>query len=190
MKLRLVLILSLLCLFVPLLKAQVVNPRLWISSDFGGKGHGSIVNTDLMGQNLKTIKIFEGDPMGADPGSGLITGLDGNFYGTTMRGGAFDKGTIYKIAKNDNSFTKLFEFNGTTQGGYPMGNLVQSANGELFGVTNGGGSNGMGALYKIAPDGTNFSVLTNFIESNGYYPNLGPVKGMDGNFYGSLDGGA
>src|SRR5690348_11603056 len=148
MKLRLALIFFLLS--IPLLKAQVVNPRLWISSDFGGKAHGAIVTTDLAGNDLKQIKIFEGDPMGADPdNSGLIEGLDGNFYGTTSRGGAFDKGIIYRLSRSDNSFTKLFEFNGTTQGRYPKGNLVKASNGELIGMTNGGGSHGMGTLYKI-----------------------------------------
>jgi uncharacterized repeat protein (TIGR03803 family) len=34
---------------------------------------------------------------GASPEAGLLQAADGNFYGTTYRGGAFDRGTIFRL---------------------------------------------------------------------------------------------
>ena len=42
---------------------------------------------------------FTGSPDGASPQDGLIQGSDGNFYGTTQRGGGSSKGfgTVFKL---------------------------------------------------------------------------------------------
>jgi len=42
-------------------------------------------------------QVGDGFPNGAQPEAGLIFGSDGNLYGTTRKGGANDKGTIFKI---------------------------------------------------------------------------------------------
>jgi uncharacterized repeat protein (TIGR03803 family) len=38
-----------------------------------------------------------GGPDGAGPGTGVLRGSDGNFYGTTGSGGAGDTGTVFKL---------------------------------------------------------------------------------------------
>ena len=38
-----------------------------------------------------------GSPDGAYPSSGVIYASDGNFYGTTNMGGAYNQGTIFKV---------------------------------------------------------------------------------------------
>lgn len=46
--------------------------------------------------NFTTLVTFDGTN-GAHPQGGLIQAADGNLYGTTLTGGKFDQGTIYRI---------------------------------------------------------------------------------------------
>src|ERR1039457_6791804 len=60
---------------------------------------------------------------GAMPFAGLTIGKDGNFYGTTCKGGDSNCGTIFKMTP-DGKLAKLFSFNGNN-GYWPDGELVQ-----------------------------------------------------------------
>ena len=50
----------------------------------------------------------------ADP-RGLVLGQDGALYGTSMGGGAFDYGTVFKINRDGSDFTNVDEFHGRTR---------------------------------------------------------------------------
>ena len=54
----------------------------------------------LQAGTLTVIYSFglTGGEDGLDPASALIQGSDGSFYGTTSGGGAYGKGTVFKIA--------------------------------------------------------------------------------------------
>lgn len=66
------------------------------------------------------------------------------------------------------------------QEGNPRGKLVQDADGNLYGTTQFGGSNGLGSLYKIDKSGK-YSVLDSFDGTNNKYPS---IVGSDGKLYG------
>ncbi len=86
--------------------------------------------------------------------------------------------------------TVLYSFTGGADGGYPLTGIIRDAAGNLYGTTNGGGSSGAGAVYKIDPSG-NESVLYSFTGgADGGYP-LWVVlaRDCDGNFYGTTAGG-
>lgn len=54
-------------------------------------------------------------------------------------------------------------FNGSYSGGTPQTDQNVISDGTyLYGMTNGGGVSGLGVIYKVLPDGTNYSVLMNF----------------------------
>ena len=44
-----------------------------------------------------------------DPYAGLVQGSDGNFYGTTIAGGANSEGTVFKITPSG-TLTTLYSF--------------------------------------------------------------------------------
>ena len=69
---------------------------------------------------------------GASPTS-LIQGSDGNFYGTTLFGGQFDYGTVFRITPLGGE-TVVYSFAGGTDGAYPSTGLVEIA-GNLYGTT-------------------------------------------------------
>jgi len=59
---------------------------------------------------------FEGSASGdgEDPQAGLIMDKKGNFYGTTFEGGAYDEGTVFKVASSGKE-TVLYSFGPNTQ---------------------------------------------------------------------------
>ncbi|MFZ2205519.1 MAG: choice-of-anchor tandem repeat GloVer-containing protein [Minisyncoccia bacterium] len=65
-------------------------------------------------------------------------------------------------------YTKLHDFNGTT-GNQPFGSLISDGT-FLYGMTEYGGTNSAGAIFKIKPNGTGYSKLLNFYSTNGSYP--------------------
>jgi uncharacterized repeat protein (TIGR03803 family) len=110
---------------------------------------------------------------------------DGTIYGTTYNGGWSGYGTIFaynppNIIIHDGYFSSPQSFSGA-DGGYPQG-LVYTK-GYLYGVTQWGGANGVGALYKwdYINDGA-ITVLHSFSKNddlNG--PQTGLSLSNDGN---------
>src|SRR5208283_2039853 len=113
---------------------------------------------------------------------------DGNFYGTTFRGGTNGGyGAVFKISA-DGTLTCLYSFTGGSDGRNPTAALVQGSDGYFYGTTPYGG--GRGTVFKVSTEG----VLTNLYSfsaagGNGDGAN-GLVQGSDGYLYGTtFDGG-
>ncbi len=67
----------------------------------------------------------------------------------------------------------------------PMRGLIQVSDGNFYGTTFGGGTNGTGTLFKITPDGAE-SVLWNFGSgTDGYSPGGNLLQAGDGTIYGT-----
>src|ERR1039457_5985715 len=114
----------------------------------------------LPAQTLTTLYSLcsqSGCPDGAGPQAGLVQAANGDLYGTSSFGGAHGSGTIFKITPGG-TLTSLYNFcsqSGCTDGQYPDAGLVQAANGDLYGTTQGGGAQfGRGTIFKITPGGT------------------------------------
>src|SRR5690242_2558567 len=67
---------------------------------------------------LTTLHNFGASKDGLDPGSGLIKGNDGYFYGVTYGGGASGYGTVFKVTA-DRAVTIVYSFTGGADGGVP-----------------------------------------------------------------------
>ncbi len=100
---------------------------------------------------------------GTDPWGSLIT--DGtHLYGMTAEGGLNNNGTIFKIMPNGTGFVKLFDFQAASSGGFTPGSLVFDGT-FLYGMAADGGSNNDGTVFRIRPNGSDFSVLLHFSSS-------------------------
>jgi uncharacterized repeat protein (TIGR03803 family) len=89
---------------------------------------------------------FYGD--GTHPFAGLIQGLDGNFYGSTLLGGSANDGTVFRISPSG-SFRTLLSFDGSDDGAEPTAAMVQDAGGNLYGATTLGGPYGKGSIFML-----------------------------------------
>lgn len=156
----------------------------------GGNGSGSGSGTASSGINETVLWSFKSD--GVAPQGKLIQATDGNFYGVTNSGGKYGMGTVFKIDPSGVE-TILHNFaGGTLDGANPTGSLVQDNNGNLYGMTNAGGSNNLGIVFSITTAGAE-TVVHNFTGgfTDGSYPQGGMIAASDGNIYGTTSfGGA
>lgn len=114
------------------------------------------------------------------PYAALVQGADGDLYGTTAGGGAYNDGTVFRITPAGD-LRILHSFAGS-DGNDPSAGLVLARDGNFYGTTLYGGANNTGTFFKITPSGT----LTAYsIETGG----SALVQGNDGNFYGTTSGG-
>jgi uncharacterized repeat protein (TIGR03803 family) len=134
----------------------------------------------LSAQTFTTLVSFDGTDNG-DTNAGLVQGLNGDFYGTTVFGGASDDGTVFKVTPGG-TLTTLHVFGGA-DGSEPFSTPVLGTDGNLYGTTNYGGDSDDGTVFKVTPGGT-FTTLHSFNGTDGINPQGGLVEGADGNFYG------
>ncbi len=74
---------------------------------------------------------------------------DGTYlYGMTSIGGTKNKGTAFKIHIATNVYTKIVNFDNTTNGSNPQGGFIVD-DGYIYGMTYLGGAYGLGVLFKI-----------------------------------------
>ena len=153
------------------------------TTQFGGPvDDGTVFKMDASG-SMTMLHFFAGQPLdGAFPYAGLIQGMDGNFYGTTVRGGASGNGTVFKMDASG-IVTALHSFAGG-DGANPTAQLVQGSDGNFYGTTLYGGTSDKGTVFKMDSSGS-VTTLHSFGWSEGAHPDAGLIQGSDGNFYGT-----
>ena len=174
---------------------------------YGAATYGGTHNCDSYGSTGPCGTVFEMTPAGAlttlhdfcskgscadgaIPWGVLIQATNGNFYGTTVAGGAGSCGstvgpgcgTVFEITAKG-VLTTLHTFSGT-DGAYPYGGLVQATNGNFYGTTSYGGANGYGTVFEITAAGV-LTTLHSFTGNDGGYPFGGLVQASNGSFYGT-----
>ncbi|MBI3512180.1 MAG: T9SS type A sorting domain-containing protein [Bacteroidetes bacterium] len=140
-----------------------------MTSTGGTYGKGTIFKILTDGTGYMKLLDFAGASNGNEPDGSLIS--DGTFlYGMTKRGGINNDGTIFKILPDGTGYLKLLDFSLSTTGSFPWGTFTYDGN-YLYGMTQYGGINNDGTIFKILPDGTGYARLLDFLgTSNGKYP--------------------
>ena len=129
-----------------------------VDSFFYGMTKSRIFKISPNGIIFTILKTLNAATDGNNPLGSLVRATDGNFYGTNSTGGTFNNsGTIFKITPAG-TFSVLRNLTLATDGGTPKGNLIQAADGFLYGLTSAGGTNKAGTIFKISTTGT-FSIL-------------------------------
>jgi len=129
---------------------------------------------------------------GSRPIGILVQGSDGNFYGTTYQGGAFNEGAVFKITPAG-VLTLLHSFDfvsPTFDAQLPIAGLTLGTDGNFYGVGAYGGTQNGGAIFEITPAGTE-KVLYSFCSvacTDGFVPTTPMVLHTDGKFYGNTYG--
>ena len=144
---------------------------------------GILYRINLDGSNYTIVHSFQPCD-GTIPASTPILGTDGRLYGTTIYGGTYDRGVVYRVNLDGTGYQVLHQFNGAVDGNYPDGGLMQTKDGRLYGTIGGY----YGGLYSLDPDGSNFSILSNTRSPLGMYQygtsdSCVPLEGPDGAIY-------
>ena len=94
------------------------------------------------------------------PAANLTLDAAGNIYGTAQNGGAFNRGTVFKLTHTDGGwvYASLHDFTGGSDGSSPQSNVVFDSAGNLYGTATYGattnqvcGQNGCGVIWEITP---------------------------------------
>ena len=159
----------------------------------GAAGNGTVFRISKDGTGFTVLHSFGcGSMDGCLPDAAVTEGSDGALYGTTAQGGTASHGTIFRISKEGTGFTVLHSFGCTsTHGCSPSAAVTEGGDGALYGTTSLGGAAGSGTVFKIAKDGTGFTVLHSFgcTSTNGCFPSAGVTEGSDGSLYGTTPAG-
>ncbi len=153
----------------------------------GSYSGGTVFTTSVAGDLTNLFSFLSYSTNGYYPGTQLIQGKDGNFYGSTMSGGpAYSYGTIFKITSAGELAT-LAAFDSTNGSG--PSRLAEGNEGTFYGTTQSGGTYDQGTVFRVTSSGE-FTTLVNFDGTNGAAPKAGLTLGSDGNFYGTTFNGS
>ncbi len=146
---------------------------------------------------LSTLYSFTGGADGAGAVGGVVADAAGTLYGETDQGGStactshyqpprYGCGTVYAF----NQTTGLKVLATFTGANGAHGNTTLTLVGStLYGATTAGGTNDDGVIFSVNTDGSNFTVLHQFVGTDGKYP-VGTLRvGQNGVVYGLTEYG-
>ena len=161
-------------------------------AECGANSQGTIFKYNPASNTFTTLHAFCAMANCTDGGStksGLVEHSNGLFYGYTQNGGAQNDGAVFQISSAGvysviHSFCDNNSCLATEDGYSPEGSLVEGNDGNLYGVTYGGGSHGNGTVFRITTAGT-LTTIYNFIGAPDGAGIVGLYPGSDGNLYGA-----
>ncbi len=122
-----------------------------MTADEGTNGSVELFEWDPENNYYKKLLDFTKTENGSDMRGSLTVVDNGKLYGLTRSGGVNDMGVLFEWDPSTDAFTKKIDFNGDEYGSNPVGTLVESGNGKLYGLTYNGGSYGFGVLFEWDP---------------------------------------
>ena len=130
-----------------------------------GLSHGISAVADSLPNHDRRVdyaKRFSFDlAKGSGPTSQLLMADDGNLYGTTQNGGAYNTGVLFKMTR-EGRVTVLHSFiQDGTDGFQPIGALMQDRAGGIWGTTSFGGAFYSGTIFHLSRKG-DYSVVHAF----------------------------
>ncbi len=134
---------------------------------------GTIFSFDTANYTYITVHDFDGTTGQPNWNNGLTKASNNKFYGMTYLGGQNLVGVIFCFDPSGNAYGMLHEFDGTN-GAYPISTLMQASDNKLYGMTNAGGSNGDGIIFRFDLTDSSFANLKNLSASTG----SGPYGGL------------
>ncbi len=134
--------------------------NLYSTTEYGGVGYGTVFELTPAGNSWteRTLHAFSGGSDGSTPGlgAGVIMDRAGNLYGSTLYGGSYNTGVIFKLHNTGSGWleTVLYNFTGNpsgNDGAWPSGTLAFDNAGRIYGTASGTSSNGgYGGIFQLS----------------------------------------
>ncbi len=121
------------------------------------------------------IRNFTAEELGAImPEDGrvglLVSGT--TLYATSPYAGVAGLGTLFQLNTDGSGYALLKQFT-AGDGKEPYSGLTQGADGVLYGTTRWGGTSNCGTVFRLASDGSDYTILREFSGSDGRCPEAG-----------------
>jgi uncharacterized repeat protein (TIGR03803 family) len=164
------------------------NGNFWGSTQ--GLASGEIYEVTPAGK-IETVYLYPSNEF--SPLVPLILGSDGNLYGESVQSSSPSEEYVFQLTPSG-AYTVVHTF-ASPGGDLPIGvsGLTEGPNGNLYGLTSGGGTAGKGTVFEVSTDGSSFNVLHNFgdgnVQNDGESPAGALVLGADNNLYGVTSAG-
>ncbi|HSY77571.1 MAG TPA: choice-of-anchor tandem repeat GloVer-containing protein, partial [Bacteroidia bacterium] len=173
-------------------KAQ--NYNLFGYTEYGGnKGNRGVLFRYNLKAGFYSTPVSYSDSAGTYPyyGSLNLDTASGLLLGTGQDGGRYSFGSIFSYGNCSGQQVLLNMQTNAPEGQNPYGNLTYDKNKKLFyGLTYNGGTYGVGTLFSFDPLTAKYTVIINFSETAGTYPNgMLTFNPNDNLYYGLASGG-
>ncbi len=169
---------------------QGTDGNLYGTTEIGGTGSGNggvVFKFTLPAGPYEVLYNFD-TTHGSQPISQLVQGTDGNLYGTTVAGGQYRGGVVFRFTISSGKLKVLYNFDPPNDGYQPFAGLVQATDSNLYGVTQAGGA-GWGTIYKIATSGKGYTPLYSFDGTTAAFPGITLLQHTNGLLYGLANAG-
>jgi uncharacterized repeat protein (TIGR03803 family) len=158
----------------------------------GGAHNGGLIYQITTAGTYKVLYNFcsyeTSCPTGSNPMGALVQDAAGNFFGTTAFGGdTRNDGVVFEFTSK-NQYKVLHTFQGY-DGSVPESALALASNGDLYGVTQGGGGPREGNIYKVTSAGVFKSFFAFRCCNEGYDPVWSLFQATNGLLYGATNYG-
>jgi uncharacterized repeat protein (TIGR03803 family) len=125
------------------------------SGEYRGTGGGTFFKITPAGVESVLYSFGASTTDGNYP-LGVIQGMDGNFYGVTNSGGAYDyngtttfgDGTVFRVTAAGTE-TVVYSFGATSIDGSSPVSLIQGMDGSYYGISLAGGASNGGTLFRL-----------------------------------------
>lgn len=164
--------------------------RLYGTARLGGRANrGTVYTVAPDGSGFLVLHNFYGTN-GSTPAAEVLVGKDGRLYGTTVQGGAADKGVVYRMEKDGSGFELLHQFGESeNDGANPSGSLLEASDGWLYGTCSAGGKTNAGTLFCLQPAGNEYRTVRDLDPAEASTPQSGMIEARDGRLYGTATRG-
>jgi uncharacterized repeat protein (TIGR03803 family) len=167
---------------------QCCNGKFYgVTTEGGAVNAGILFEWDSLTNKL--TKKYDFSSNEAYPTGTLVMAGNGKLYGTTLFGGTNGKGTLFEWDPTTEILVRKIEFNVTEYGESPYGSLMLASNGKLYGMAEGGGTNGNGVIFEYNPSTDIFTKKHDFNFSDGHAPFGSLIEANDGLLYGMTKSG-
>ncbi len=143
---------------------------------------GVVYEYDLSTDSLHVLVQFDGTNGGVSRCS-FIEPYNGILLGLSTTGGKNNTGLIFEYNLNNQTFTILSEFDDSTNGKYPFGELLLASDGKFYGISSAGGNHNQGTLFEFDYSRDKITALFHFTKTDAEYP-IGSLIEVDSVLYG------
>ncbi len=170
---------------------QTANGKLYGMSSFGGSTNfGVIYEYDITTDTYTSLLEFDNTILGSGPHGRFLEAPNGRLYGLTGHGGAFGYGTLIEYDISTNTCVTKIDLDSVSNGYHPEGSLILASDGMMYGMSNFGGVNNQGLIFRYDYVNNITTKLVDFNGTNGAYPKTDLMQASNGKLYGmTYEGG-